>query len=398
MLAREQSVSSCNGAATLALQPDQNLVLYDAAGALWVAPNTVNQGTTGLHVQPDGNVVAFDSAARALWSTGTQGSTAWFAIQNDCNLVVYRGPFPDAGGVLWASNTTCRAPRPSSGQMLPGEQLWRGVSVTSLNGKATLAVQEDGHVVLYGPHGVLWTASNTLNRGTSFLATQPDGNLVAYDGARQPLWSTGTQATNAWLAIQDDCNLVLYRGPHPNPVGVLWASNTSCGTGTSGPVAPVVGPFRVTKLENTVCNNAPLPTWTFCQHQRSSHTGSGVGGANDRYAWDVNLAGNADAGRPVYAAAPGRVVLYGGTTAPGGNYGAVLIEHNTNGRKWWTGYLHMTGIQVGLDATVTTATVIGYVGHKGVPDGNDHLHVAIYSGSNTPGGLVSHDAQFDERK
>lgn len=396
-LGRDQSVTSCNAAATLVLQSDQNVVLYDPAGAAWVAANTGNQGTTGLHMQTDGNLVAYDGAGRALWNSGTQGSTAWLAIQNDCNLVIYRGPFPEAGGVLWASNTSCRAPRPSNGRMLPGEQLWRGVSVTSLSGNATLAVQADQNVVLYGPQGPLWSAPNTLNRGTNFLAMQPDGNLVAYDVARQPLWSSSTQGSTAWLAIQDDCNLVVYRGPYPEAGGVLWASNTSCGTVTSVPVAPVAGPFRVTKLENPNCNNAPLPTWTFCQHQTDFHGDKpGVGSANDRYAWDINLMGGADTGLPVYAAAPGRVVSYGGSTPPGGASGAVLIQHNTNGRIWWTGYLHLAGIRVNLNDEVTAATIIGYVGSTGAT--TPHLHFAVYSGSNTYRGLQSHDAQLVERK
>ncbi|HEX8670432.1 MAG TPA: peptidoglycan DD-metalloendopeptidase family protein [Longimicrobium sp.] len=225
---------------------------------------------------------------------------------------------------------------------------------------------------------------------------QTDGNLVAYDYLRVALWSSGTAGNaGAWAAVQDDCNLVVYRGPHPATNGALWASNTNCGSAGAQAVSPVVGPFRVTRLENRECYNTALPTWTFCQHQGSSHAGTGIAGADDRYAWDVNLSGNSDAGRPVYATAPGRVVRYGGRDAPGGAYGAVLIEHNTQGRIWWSGYLHLTGISVSLGQDVTTATIVGYIGRVGAS--NDHLHFVMYSGTNSIGGLRSYDAQFTAR-
>jgi surface antigen len=224
-----QSIRSCNGVARLILQPEQNVVLYDSAGASWSAPNTLNQGTAVLRMQADGNLIAYNGAMVPLWSTGTGGHpNAWLALQDDCNLVIYAGPFPQGGAVLWASNTPCRAPAPAPGRMLPGDRLSRTVFVHSITGNVSLTVQPEQNVVLYNKGTALWSAPNTLNRGTSVLVMQGDGNLVAYTGSGVALWGSGTAGhPGAWLAIQDDCNLVIYRGPYPQTNGALWATNTA---------------------------------------------------------------------------------------------------------------------------------------------------------------------------
>ena len=286
------------------------------------------------------------------------------------------------------------------GRMIPGEGLQPDVSVRSCNGEAMLVLQTDGNLVLYDRVGAVWSAPNTLGRGTTLFQMQHDGNAVAYNSALQPpqaLWATNTanpvDSVKAWFAIQNDCNLVVYRGPFPQAGGVLWASNTVC---RAASVAPVAGPFRVTKTENPDCYNVALPTWTFCQHRTGLHRpGGGVAGADDTYAWDVNLTNSADTGKPVYASAPGWVVKYGGSVLPGGGSGAVLIEHNANGRTWWSGYLHMTGIQVTVGQAVTAGSLIGYVGSVGAP--TPHLHYVMYTGTNTSGGLRSYDGQFAAR-
>lgn len=294
----------------------------------------------------------------------------------------------DAGPRALATPAIC-------GRMIAGEGLRPDVRVRSCNGKAMLVLQTDGNVVLYNDVGAVWVAPNTLGRGTSLFQMQHDGNLVAYNGALQALWASNTAGNpGAWLAIQDDCNLVIYRGPYPQRNGASWATGTSCApTSTS----PVTGPLKFSKQPNLNCNWPPLPTWIFCQHRTGYHrVGAGVAGADDTYAWDANLARSADTGKPVYAAAPGRVVKYGGSVAPGGRSGAVLIEHTSGGRIWWSGYLHMRGIRVAVGQAVTTGTLIGYVGDIGAP-GVPHLHFVMYNGSNTYGGLRSYDGQFTAR-
>jgi len=161
---------------------------------------------------------------------------------------------------------------------------------------------------------------------------------------------------------------------------------------------PVEGAFRVTDESNSDCNNA-TGLWTACQHKTGFHRASGgISGSEETYAWDLNLPGDLDASKPVFAVAPGRIVKYAGQVAPGAVSGALLIEHETNGLTWWSGYLHMSDISLAEGSDVTTSTQLGRISNLcdcgSVPN---HLHVVIYYGSNTPGGLKSRDAIFRER-
>jgi len=165
--------------------------------------------------------------------------------------------------------------------------------------------------------------------------------------------------------------------------------------------SPVEGPFRMTgSTDNPSCNNV-AGLWTFCQHRAGVHaTGQGIYGSDDTFAWDVNLLGDADRGRPVFAGAPGRVVRYAGLLPPQGNaYGAVLIEHSPSGfscelfpnRCWWSGYLHLRDVQVAEGQVVDGRTTVGFVGDISPDSIPAHLHFAVYVGANQAGKLSSVD-------
>jgi len=173
---------------------------------------------------------------------------------------------------------------------------------------------------------------------------------------------------------------------------------------TEGPppavLAPVEGPFRVTGPDNPLCLSVPN-LWTFCQHQNPDHSNLGIHGARDTYAWDMNLLGDADEGRPVFAVAAGRVVRYAGVVEPGGRLGAVLVEHDScDGHKWWSGYLHMANIRVREGQEVSPTTHLGDISNvSGPPVGSvhNHLHFVVYEGENKPHGLRSVNVQFLQR-
>lgn len=140
--------------------------------------------------------------------------------------------------------------------------------------------------------------------------------------------------------------------------------------------------------------------WAFCKHGRGGHPmRNGVALADDRAAWDANLPKFRDSGKVVYPVAPGRVVSYGGEHRPGGDVTAgVLIEHTTpNGDKWWSGYLHMQrdSIRLREGQLVDIDTPLGRIGHSGTRTA--HLHMVVYRGKNTLGGLKSFEVTFRSR-
>lgn len=92
--------------------------------------------------------------------------------------------------------------------LYPNSTLYANQRITSEQGKYSLVMQGDGHLVMYRADGsVRWSA------GASgwYSIMQGDGNFVLYNSAYQPMFSTGTYGNpNALLHIQDDGNLVVY--------------------------------------------------------------------------------------------------------------------------------------------------------------------------------------------
>ena len=161
-------------------------------------------------------------------------------------------------------------------------------------------------------------------------------------------------------------------------------------------LSPVIGPLRVTTSNQGIADGK----WEFNQHQTGNHTATGgISLSNDTYAWDANLYtstnSNADAGKAVFATAAGQVVSYVGTP-PGSGPGAVLIAHPSAASPvWFSGYLHLTNVQVTLNQVVDSTTLIGEVGRTGTT--NHHLHFVVYSGTNTRGNLRSFNTVINER-
>lgn len=121
------------------------------------------------------------------------------------------------------------------GSLSLGQTLYRGDSIKSCDQRFTLTLQrEDGNLVVYGPHGALWSTltgpidpyrnpRTTLGYGgLGDRATfQSDGNFVLYkDGS--PTWNSGTfghtgDATQ--LSFGNDGNIVVHL---PNKTA-LWS-------------------------------------------------------------------------------------------------------------------------------------------------------------------------------
>src|ERR1700744_6403159 len=112
-LVRGESLTSNNGAYTLTLQDDGNLVLASRGQAIW-ATGTDGQGVVRAEVQPDGNFVV-PAADKPVWHSNTEGKKdVRLVLQDDRNLVLYSG-----NGAAWSTKTETDAPPPPAPEAAP---------------------------------------------------------------------------------------------------------------------------------------------------------------------------------------------------------------------------------------------------------------------------------------
>ena len=105
-LVKGESLTSSNGAYTLTLQDDGNLVLASRGHAIW-ASGTNGQDVVRAEVQSDGNFVLY-TADKPVWHTDTKGKkNVRLVLQDDRNLVLY-----SADGSAWSTKTETDAPPP----------------------------------------------------------------------------------------------------------------------------------------------------------------------------------------------------------------------------------------------------------------------------------------------
>ncbi|MCB0942990.1 MAG: LysM peptidoglycan-binding domain-containing protein [Mycobacterium sp.] len=105
-LGQGDSITSNNGAYTLTLQEDGNLVLAARGEAVW-ASGTNGQGGDRAEVQTDGNFVLY-AGSKPIWHSDTKGKKEpKLVIQDDRNVVLYA-----ADGPAWSTRTETDAPPP----------------------------------------------------------------------------------------------------------------------------------------------------------------------------------------------------------------------------------------------------------------------------------------------
>lgn len=166
-------------------------------------------------------------------------STSFFPIGNNspnCGWNIGSGlSYSNNSARLWATEGWTGTGTPTgcwyySSHLNPGQVLVTGQQLTSCDGRFVLKMQPNGNLVLYSGSTQLW-ATNTSSGKVAIM--QGDGNFVLYDGTvagpytiGNALWSSQTWGNpGAWLALQNDGNLVVY----PAYGGAaLWASNTCC--------------------------------------------------------------------------------------------------------------------------------------------------------------------------
>ena len=162
------------------------------------------------------------------------------------SLPVFADPIPDVEWII-----------------KPNTPLIKGKAYHSQDRGAFLIFQRDGNLVLYkviserttnppksAVYQALWHSNTPIGKYVTKVIFQQDANLVVYNNSKA-LWNSRTSAKNrtrkwtdvfppysidswsygkvgdAWMVIQDDNNLVIYTGTYPNPVRVLWDSQTA---------------------------------------------------------------------------------------------------------------------------------------------------------------------------
>lgn len=112
--------------------------------------------------------------------------------------------------------------------LLGNQSIAAGQTISSSDGRFTLAMQADGNLVYYwNGQGALWSTVTGGSQGKSAWM-QYDGNFVLYTTPTPTvgnyLWTSNSSGyPGAYLAIQNDGNLVVYDGTGITP---LWNSGT----------------------------------------------------------------------------------------------------------------------------------------------------------------------------
>lgn len=157
----------------------------------------------------------YDAQGRLTGSSQTNpgGNTSWSGYN-----------FDSANNITARSNLSVALPALSY-RLQAGEYLVRRQTLTSPLGNVTLSFQADGDVVLRCGTTPVWS-TGTFGTQALFLAMQGDGHLVLYGPNYSVIWFSGAFGfSNAFLNVQNDGNLVVY-----DPSGPRWSTNTSCST------------------------------------------------------------------------------------------------------------------------------------------------------------------------
>lgn len=270
---QRQSLSSKNGAFTLQLQEDENLVLYERATggdkAVW-ATNTQDSWIKQGIMQPDGNFVLYDEDRIARWSTNTNGKgdkTSILKVADEGNIFIISG-----GKEIWRAReksvrepskpvVTTPAPQPVVAKpveqpkpvqpnptnpvaptpqppkpvvpVVPPVEITAAVPITQLtslrggqsialktiilspNGKTSLVLQEDGNLCSYYKEGtktqLLWT-STTDGKGVATAKLRATGELVLLKSDNTKVWSS--DSSRASIQNANDAILIVQDNGH----------------------------------------------------------------------------------------------------------------------------------------------------------------------------------------
>ncbi|KAI1291423.1 bulb-type lectin domain-containing protein [Xylaria venustula] len=97
------SLWSNDGSVEFKMQGDGKIAVYHSGKCQWQNTADQKQNIKGVKIQEDGNFCMYDKDGKATWHTNTAhptgDSTCIVAVQNDGNVIVYKGT------PIWSSNT-----------------------------------------------------------------------------------------------------------------------------------------------------------------------------------------------------------------------------------------------------------------------------------------------------
>lgn len=136
-LVRGESLASSNGAYTLTLEDDGNLVLASRGQALW-STSTEGQNVVRAEVQPDGNFVLY-TADKPVWHTDTKGKEdVKLVLQDDRNLVLYA-----SDGPAWSTHTETDNPPPPAPEAAADEPAAQAQDAVAEEAPAEVAAEPE---------------------------------------------------------------------------------------------------------------------------------------------------------------------------------------------------------------------------------------------------------------
>lgn len=201
ILCSGDNILSRSKAYNLAMQNDGNLVIYKGGSPLWASNTFQSNGKNRLIMQSDGNLVIYNGQNAPVYNTGSSiGSGVYNLImQDDGNLVIYKS------NKLWSStgNTT-------DNSFIPTISIKNGYALTdndvllSKNNGYKLVMQSDGNAVVYNTINnspIYHTRTSGIGAKHNFVM-QNDGNLVLYADGR-PSFYTNTAGNYSFMNFSD---------------------------------------------------------------------------------------------------------------------------------------------------------------------------------------------------
>ena len=165
-------IMSCDRRFTLTMQADGDLVLTQTADAkvLW-STHTVAAVGYALWMRGNGNLVVDTPYENTVWASGAGGHPgAYFAVQDDGNLVVY-----DGSTALWNSHTVdADAPYPPAGEGGGGGSPGSG----SGSGSAATGTSGAGGDADEGGSGCTFSSGTSGEGGAALVAVALSGWMV----------------------------------------------------------------------------------------------------------------------------------------------------------------------------------------------------------------------------